>query len=254
MNSSYSNELYSTTQCTYTDLITTYASHCGYITHFQILLLVIVTDPHYMLNILLGCLHVLGVVTTLFLSRSQYIVMADGNIISNDKALTYIQLFTWYLMASHLFFSTGHQYTFSTIQWNAGVIGDFQTNLLLSGVLIFINTFISHILFATSLPLLVSYYYYLGKKGGKIELSTTHALHFFNVLFRSIYMYIFFYGMQVLMTCAAAAIHRRHLMAYTIFAPRVLFDVAAFMAASIGVFFGTFMVWLHAANNHEFLL
>ncbi|XP_051891299.1 GPI ethanolamine phosphate transferase 3 isoform X2 [Pristis pectinata] len=63
----------------------------------------------------------------------------------------------WVFAATQFFYATGHQPTFPTIQWNAAFVGfteGHSTNVL-PAILVGMNTFASHILFAVGCPLLL---------------------------------------------------------------------------------------------------
>lgn len=63
----------------------------------------------------------------------------------------------WSLLSSIGFYGTGHQYTFTSLHWNAALVGsDGQfTNYVLPAIKVLLNTFSSTLLFAMSLPLLL---------------------------------------------------------------------------------------------------
>lgn len=63
----------------------------------------------------------------------------------------------WQMLATHSFFTMGHQATFPTINWEAaftGFHGDYGNNVM-PGVLLLANTFASNIIFTLATPLLV---------------------------------------------------------------------------------------------------
>jgi phosphatidylinositol glycan class O len=60
----------------------------------------------------------------------------------------------FYFLGYMLFFGSGHQATFASIQWKAGFVGLPQAHLLWSAVLVFLNSFAGFILVGLALPLL----------------------------------------------------------------------------------------------------
>jgi len=106
----------------------------------------------------------------------------------------------WGLVSDLGIFTTGHQATFSAIDWNPGFVGLTEMSLILSGAMITVAFFSSTVLFATGVPL-------LGWLRAGDQLTPVLPL----VLSRS-----------VLTLCASAfaAYFQRHLMVWKIFAPR----------------------------------
>ncbi|XP_067888820.1 GPI ethanolamine phosphate transferase 3 isoform X2 [Heterodontus francisci] len=64
---------------------------------------------------------------------------------------------SWAFSATQFFYATGHQPTFPAIQWNAAFVGFIEghSSNILPALLVGMNTFASHILFAVGCPLLL---------------------------------------------------------------------------------------------------
>lgn len=128
---------------------------------------------------------------------------------------------SYYLVGLSLFFSTGHQTIFSSLQMDTGFFGLSRVNWILTPLFIFINTFGGVALAASSLVLHNSYSRYdllLGYKG------LIHAAVFSSALF--------------------TAHFRRHLMVWGVFAPRFMFCASWAIVGLIVLQFGSFLAWV----------
>ncbi|XP_022102977.1 GPI ethanolamine phosphate transferase 3-like isoform X2 [Acanthaster planci] len=151
----------------------------------------------------------------------------------------------WGFMSSQFFFATGHHATISSIRFDSAFIGfhgDFPSYLyFIPGALITINTFASQIVFAVALPLLLIWPFTRGKmfdrkkdEDRKGEL----GLHVSNrelrvAFFQIILAYLLYNGIQLVGAMVSAAIHRRHLMVWKIFAPRFVFQGVSFLVVMV---------------------
>ncbi|XP_067841495.1 GPI ethanolamine phosphate transferase 3 isoform X2 [Heptranchias perlo] len=156
----------------------------------------------------------------------------------------------WAFSATQFFYATGHQPTFPAIQWNAAFVGFVEghsTNIL-PALLVGMNTFASHILFAVGCPLLLLWPFVREVKNSKnkstkkesgdedqvMEMRLRENPQMFSVAMLQLGMrYLFVYGVQLLASVCAAAVLRRHLMVWKIFAPKFLFEALAFVVTSI---------------------
>jgi len=179
-------------------------------------------------------------------------------------------------LASTGFYATGHQQAFPAIHWEAAVLGtdgNFQSHILPAAKVI-LNTFSSQILTGFSLPILLLWpitsrvifgpQNYIppdaddNLKRGEFYLFDNHK--FFNGMYDLICKYLTIQGSRLLCSMAAAALLRRHLMVWKIFAPRFIFEALSFIV-SISVILLTFILmmsvqaslssWLKTLNKHE---
>ncbi|POW15008.1 hypothetical protein PSTT_02582 [Puccinia striiformis] len=131
-----------------------------------------------------------------------------------------------------VFFGTGHQATFATIQWKTGFIGLSQASHFWSPILIFLNTFSGFILVGLSVPLFVFW-----NKSPSINLhrqspskdkdkpTRSYELLDFQLKFIAIQTFICLLNMIFIYYL------RRHLMVWKIFSPRF------FLSSSVLVLF-----------------
>ncbi|TSM12494.1 GPI ethanolamine phosphate transferase 3 [Bagarius yarrelli] len=167
----------------------------------------------------------------------------------------------WSLAASQFFHATGHQPTFPSIQWGAAFVGFPQghTGTALPATLVTLNTFSSHILFAVSCPLLLFWPLVCELRGTRtsrlggaedgdevvMEMRLReNPQQFSSALLQLATRYLFVNGTQasVLASVCAAAILRRHLMVWKVFAPKLMFEASAFIVGSVFVLVGVALV------------
>uniref|UniRef100_UPI00398ED1EE GPI ethanolamine phosphate transferase 3 isoform X2 n=1 Tax=Pristiophorus japonicus TaxID=55135 RepID=UPI00398ED1EE len=156
----------------------------------------------------------------------------------------------WAFLATQFFYATGHQPTFPAIQWNAAFVGfiDGHSTNILPALLVGMNTFASHILFAVGCPLLLLWPFVRevkrstnkstkkesGDEDQVMEMRLRGNPQMFSVAMLQLGMrYLFVYGVQLLASVCAAAVLRRHLMVWKIFAPKFLFEALGFVVTSI---------------------
>ncbi|CAL9683623.1 unnamed protein product [Knipowitschia caucasica] len=175
----------------------------------------------------------------------------------------------WALSATQFFHATGHLPTFPSIQWGAAFVGfpDGHSGTALPAALVTLNTFSSHILLAVSCPLLLLWPLVCevhsgrgGRAGGdevddavmEIRLRESPQ-QFSSALLQLSARYLFVQGAQVFASVCAAAILRRHLMVWKVFAPKLMFEASAFIVTSASLLLGvTFVLRTDSAVTHWF--
>ncbi|KAM9841084.1 GPI ethanolamine phosphate transferase 3 [Aulostomus maculatus] len=164
----------------------------------------------------------------------------------------------WSLAATQFFHATGHLPTFPSIQWGAAFVGfpSGHTGTMLPASLVTLNTFASHILFAVSCPLLLFWPLVCevrGSKGGRVfgeeaedavmEMRLRENPQLFSsALLQLSSRYLFIHGAQVFASVCAAAILRRHLMVWKVFAPKLMFEASGFLLSSVFLLLGVTLV------------
>ncbi|XP_054748471.2 GPI ethanolamine phosphate transferase 3-like [Lytechinus pictus] len=149
----------------------------------------------------------------------------------------------WSLIASQYFFATGHQATFTAIKFESAYVGfnsDFPRYLyFIPATLVSLNTFGSQIFFAAMLPLILIWPFTRGlwvtgnkvvtedEQQGELNLHT-NSDQAMRALFQISTMFLIFQACDLVGTMVAAAVLRRHLMAWNVFAPRFIFQGVAF--------------------------
>lgn len=164
----------------------------------------------------------------------------------------------WSLAATQFFHATGHLPTFPSIQWGAAFVGfpDGHTSTVLPASLVTLNTFAAQILFAAGCPLLLLWPLVRevrGSRGGRacgeegedavMEMRLRENPQLFSsALLQLSARYLFILGAQVFASVCAAAILRRHLMVWKVFAPKLMFEASGFLVSSISVLLGVTLV------------
>lgn len=193
-----------------------------------------------------------------------YLHASSSNLSSQQNhsgvfSVPWVPVVLWSLTASQFFHATGHLPTFPSIQWGAAFVGFPQghTGTALPASLVTLNTFSSHILFAVSCPLLLFWPLVCELRGTRtsrlggaedgdevvMEMRLReHPQQFSSALLQLAARYLFVNGAQVLASVCAAAILRRHLMVWKVFAPKLMFEASAFIVGSVFVLVGVALV------------
>lgn len=139
-------------------------------------------------------------------------------------------LLCWLLVGQLGFFGTGHQTSFSTIHWKAAFVGSSidQPPMTLGAVKVLLNTFAGPLVAGASLPVMQ------GALRAQGMSSTTKQVMPFVA-------YCTLLLLQVCCTMASCLLLRRHLMVWTIFAPRLVFQVLSAFFSIVAVFIGWVM-------------
>ncbi|XP_061656325.1 GPI ethanolamine phosphate transferase 3 isoform X1 [Phyllopteryx taeniolatus] len=164
----------------------------------------------------------------------------------------------WSLAATQFFHATGHLASFTSIHWGAAFVGfpNGHTGTLLPASLVILNTFASHIMFAVGCPLLLFWPLVCevrGSKGGKgsgeegedgvMEMRLREKPQRFSLaLLQLSTRYLFIQGVQVFASVCAAAILRRHLMVWWVFAPKLMFEASGFLVSCVCLLLGVSLV------------
>jgi len=120
----------------------------------------------------------------------------------------------WSLMTLQFFFATGHDWSFSDLQFEAAFIGFEQFNYLAGSTLLTLNTFASAVMLAVALPATV------------VPFSAARDNEAHRHLSSAILAYVAFFAVTITLTAIFVLIERRHLMMWRVFAPKYVFDAA----------------------------
>ncbi|KAJ8041849.1 GPI ethanolamine phosphate transferase 3 [Holothuria leucospilota] len=147
----------------------------------------------------------------------------------------------WSMMSMQYFFTTGHQATIPSIRFETAFIGyhgNYPSYLYwIPAVLIILNTFAAQVMFAVAVPFM--FLWTLTRRNleegsmtdvpkGEMELQLDSDL-FKKGLSHLVLYFVSFQALQLCGTMLSAALHRRHLMAWGIFAPRFIFEGVSFL-------------------------
>lgn len=183
----------------------------------------------------------------------------NANSISELVEVSTPVLLCWFLTAEYFFYGTGHQSSFPTIHWDAAFVGTgghFYGNLV-PAILIGINTFGSHIVLGSTLPLLViapfTFYLVFPKlakvkfadddmKRGELLLFQKNSV-FHAAVFSVAGKYTLLHGIRTFGSMLTATIHCRHLMVWKIFAPKLIFEGLGLLVTLVSVLASFYMVF-----------
>ncbi|XP_051540084.1 GPI ethanolamine phosphate transferase 3-like [Myxocyprinus asiaticus] len=181
------------------------------------------------------------------------------SLLSDDFSVPWVPVVSWSLGAAQFFHATGHLPTFPSIQWGAAFVGFPQghTGTVIPALLVTLNTFSSHIIFAVGCPLLLFWPLVCEVHGAPSTCSAggeenedavmemrlrENPQKFSSSLLQLAARYLFVNGAQVFASVCAAAILRRHLMVWKVFAPKLMFEASGFIVGSVFVMLGVTMV------------
>ncbi|BGP44443.1 mannose-ethanolamine phosphotransferase gpi13 [Rhodotorula kratochvilovae] len=139
---------------------------------------------------------------------------------------TFVQLSTLALLAHLSFFATGHQAALSSIQWSSAFIGFPTLTYPFSPLLVALNTLASFVLTAVALPLFVLWNVPPPLKDQGALLAPRHLL-------RAGAGYLAYFAALALASAACAAVLRRHLFVWKVFAPRFMLAAVALVATDV---------------------
>ncbi|KAG1752505.1 uncharacterized protein EDB91DRAFT_1195396 [Suillus paluster] len=144
------------------------------------------------------------------------------------RDLLFSELVPLGLLAMHTYYSTGHQSTIPSVQWKSAFIFGSTVSFPFSHISLTINTLGPFVLIALATPLLV-----LWNLPPLPHPKTLGASALRAGIGISLYFAVLAFGAAVF-----AALLRRHLMVWKIFAPRYLFAALALCAVDVGVLIG----------------
>lgn len=137
------------------------------------------------------------------------------------------------LLAMLLYFGTGHQSTLQSLQWKTAFLLTENVVYPFSPVLVAINSLGPISLVGIALPLLATWNVTPSPYKEKINMVEKEAL-------RVSLAAISYFGLLLLGSATSAALLRRHLMVWKVFAPRFMAGAAALIAVDLGVAFALF--------------
>uniref|UniRef100_A0A5S6QEN9 GPI ethanolamine phosphate transferase 3, catalytic subunit n=1 Tax=Trichuris muris TaxID=70415 RepID=A0A5S6QEN9_TRIMR len=186
---------------------------------------------YFILALLLGD-GLCASVTSLMLVSASFLKVGQAGTSEFSQVALSVEL------ASHFFYAFGHQPTFTAIPWDAafiGVPGNFKY-MWVQAALVFLNISASCILVSLALPLMIRW-----KKGRHEDEATAtlpsaeQDLSIERDLFRCNMLFLTAIGVKLLFCTVACAIHRRHLMMWKIFAPKLVFEMVLFFSSCLAV-------------------
>jgi GPI ethanolamine phosphate transferase 3 subunit O len=149
---------------------------------------------------------------------------------SSTPTLKFSDVVPLALLGLHTFYGTGHQSTISSIQWKSAFVLSPTVTYPLSPLTVIINFFGSFFLFALAVPLLELW--------NRPPIPPTNVR---GTATRAALAFTLYYACLLLGTATSAAVLRRHLMVWKVFAPRFMSAVAELLIVDLAVVVG---VWI----------
>lgn len=144
-----------------------------------------------------------------------------------DRPLTFSETIPLSLLGLHMFYGTGHQATLQSIQWKTGFVLTEKLAYPFSPVTVAINTFGPQLFASFASSLIALWNVPPLPYERQAELVERNALLSFLALSA-------YYATLLLGSAGAAALLRRHLMVWKVFAPRFMAAAATMVAVDLG--------------------
>ena len=155
-------------------------------------------------------------------------VVASSN---TSPPLRFMDVIPLALLGIHMFYGTGHQSTISSIQWKSAFLLTPTVTYPFSPITVVLNSLGPIFLMALGASLLALWNRApLANDAGGSQIKRESTLSSLGVMI--------YYTCLLLGTCLSAAILRRHLMVWKVFAPRFMAAVLELLAVDVGVVLG----------------
>ena len=146
------------------------------------------------------------------------------------------------LMGFTGFFATGHQAVLTSIQWKSAFVGFESVTYPFSPLFVIMNAFGPLALSALFIPLLTTW---------NISPRPQSTIPILGHTLQSVLAFVMYHNALCFASALMAAWHRRHLMAWTIFAPRFMLggitlmvvDLSVMVAVGLGLRLTSWKVW-----------
>ncbi|KAJ9550593.1 hypothetical protein OSB04_014638 [Centaurea solstitialis] len=160
------------------------------------------------------------------ISRLKDLQQGNKNATSGLLVLYSSPVTQWSLLASCLFFCSGHWCAFDGLRYAAAFVGFDEFTIIPQAILLTIETYgFSHILPTLGLPFLVAYKY-LSNEAKQTRQSLIQ-------LFQVYLIYGVIMAVTTAFTILCVIIQRRHLMVWGLFAPKFVFDVLGLILTDV---------------------
>jgi phosphatidylinositol glycan class O len=166
------------------------------------------------------------------LDSMEAVLSKSNRAVQHARSPTFAEPTFLSLLAHVLFFATGHQAVLSSIQWKTAFIGFPILTYPWSPLLVSVNTVGPFILCALALPLLATWAISPVQRGRTLVLIDSLRL--------AVGMQLYFTAL-LCGTAVSAAILRRHLMVWKVFAPRFMLGAVATLVIDFGLAIGLFI-------------
>jgi len=140
------------------------------------------------------------------------------------------------LLGLHVFYGTGHQSTISSIQWKTAFLLTPTLQYPISPVLVILNTFGPQFLLALASPLLAMWN--VSPTTSKATVGPESGIVIKRNALKAALGMMMYFEVLLIGSAASAALMRRHLMVWGVFAPRFMTAAAGSLVVDLAVIFG----------------
>ncbi|KAJ1949350.1 mannose-ethanolamine phosphotransferase gpi13 [Linderina pennispora] len=126
------------------------------------------------------------------------------------------------------YFATGHQFTLVSLQWSTAFVGVREMQLVVCGVIVGLNTLGAFVLGAMGVPLVALWNQSLGT-----QLLRIAPGNFMARVTGAAAAYLAYHAAVSTSSAIFAAVFRRHLMVWKVFAPRFMFSVPVLLGSVV---------------------
>ncbi|KAF2076042.1 hypothetical protein CYY_002656 [Polysphondylium violaceum] len=223
--------------------------------YLVILLLLGSTYANIMLWLLIQTISIILLISRLYSSPSSIFNSISSNSDNNNNK-TDTKIFKYYFniiisclwgfLSIHHFFSSGHEYAISKIQFSSAFIGFEEHFIWRDGLLVLLNTFSSGVLFTFSLPILVLFakYYKSIKTNDDEQQDNNSANSISTDLLIGYLSFLFFFIYNTLQMFICVYHLRRHLMVWRVFAPKYIFETCQLLTISVFIVLSSIVITL----------
>jgi phosphatidylinositol glycan class O len=145
------------------------------------------------------------------------------------------------LLGLHMFYGTGHQAVFSTIQWKSAFLLTPTVTYPFAPLTVIINSFGSLFLVGSAVPLLALWNHApYPRVTPTANADVDDSMHLGEDVAPALAALgiMAYFGSLLLGSAVSAAILRRHLMVWKVFAPRFIYGVVTLLVVNVSVLFG----------------
>jgi len=154
----------------------------------------------------------------------------------HSQGIKFAEVIPLALLGLHVFYGTGHQSTISSIQWKTAFFLTPTLRYPISPALVILNTFGPQFLLALASPLLATWN--ISPTTSKATIGPDSAIVVKRNALKAALGMMLYFETLVIGSATSAALLRRHLMVWKVFAPRFMAAAAGSLVVDLAVIFG----------------
>lgn len=154
----------------------------------------------------------------------------------HSQGIKFAEIVPFALLGLHVFYGTGHQSTISSIQWKTAFLLTSTLRYPISPALVILNTFGPQFLLALATPLLATWN--VSPTTSKTTTSAESGIVVKRNSLKAALGMMMYFEVLLIGSATSAAVLRRHLMVWKVFAPRFMAAAAGSLVVDLAVIFG----------------